>query len=166
MRRGPARPERLDRVLQESLGGRRLATLLADAEIIARWAEVVGPAVAARARPEALRDGVLVVRVASSPWMTELSFLKPALLARLHALAGGPHVTDIRLVAGALPAAPPPPSPPPSAAPLSPEQGRRVEALTAEVRDPLLKEAIARAYGRALACEPRPPAGVPHRRPR
>jgi hypothetical protein len=165
-------PAPLDRVLRGALEGRRLASVLVDATILERWADAVGPAVAARARPEGLRDGVLTVRVASSPWMAELAFLKPRLLDRINAaleapathdaLAGAPApkaplVTDLRLVPG-LPPAPPAAPPRPAHRPLTPDEGRLVESITGGVRDPLLRESIARALGRALARGPLSPA--------
>ncbi len=116
MARRPRSPDRLGRILERTLEGRRLASVLVEADIAARWAEAVGAQVAARARPEALKDGVLVVRVASSPWLTELTFRKPRLLERINAVAGAPAdapvVTDLRLVAGPLPAQAPRPAPP------------------------------------------------------
>lgn len=165
-------PAPLDRVLRGALEGRRLASVLVDATILERWAEAVGPAVAARARPEGLRDGVLTVRVASSPWMAELAFLKPRLLDRINATLqasapregptgapapNAPLVTDLRLVPG-LPPAPRAAPPPPAPRPLTPEEGRLVEAITGGVRDALLRESIARALGRALARGPLSPA--------
>lgn len=153
-------PDRLGRILERSLEGRRLASVLVEAEIAARWAEAVGPQVAARARPEALRDGVLVVRVATSPWLTELAFRKPRLLERINAVAGAPAgapvVTDLRLVSGPLPDEPPPPAAQRPRA-LTPEQGRLVEAITRECDDPGVREAIGRALARALTTRPLDP---------
>ncbi|HWP34592.1 MAG TPA: DUF721 domain-containing protein, partial [Thermodesulfobacteriota bacterium] len=113
MDRDSTRPDPLGAVLQRALGRRRLAAVLTEATIAARWEEAVGPQVAARARPEGLREGVLTLRVASAPWMSELSLRKPRLLARINAVAGAPPdrpaVTDLRFVAGQVaPPAPPP----------------------------------------------------------
>ncbi len=160
MARRPRSPDRLGRILERTLEGRRLASVLVEADIAARWAEAVGAQVAARARPEALKDGVLVVRVASSPWLTELTFRKPRLLERINAVAGAPAdapvVTDLRLVAGPLPAQAPRPAPP-TPAPLTPEQGRLVDAITRDCPDPTLRESIARALVRALGRGPLDP---------
>ena len=48
----------------------------------ARWAEVVGPQVAAVTCVEAVRGGVLFVRVKNSVWANELTFLKDDMLRR------------------------------------------------------------------------------------
>lgn len=156
MARGPRRPDRLGRILERTLEGRRLGAVLVEAEIATRWAEAVGPQVAARARPEALRDGVLVVRVVSSPWLTELAFRKPRLLERINAVAGGQVVTDLRLVSGPLPETPAP-APPPVPSALTPEQGRLVDAIARECPDPTVRESIARALARALGRKPLEP---------
>src|SRR5512145_1431027 len=143
MSRRSRSPDRLGRILERTLEGRRLASVLVEAEIAARWTEAVGAQVAARARPGMLKDGVLVVRVATSPWLTELAFRKPRLLERINAVAGGSAgasvVTDLRLLAGPLPPQAPhraarrPPA-------LTPEQGRLVDAITRECPDPAVRE--------------------------
>lgn len=157
MTRPSRKPDLLGSVLELALGRRRLASVLAEATIESRWEEAVGPQVAARARPDGLRNGVLTVRVASAPWMTELSFLKPALLARINAAAGAtaeaPIVTDLRLAPGRLPPPPVRPAAPLVLPPLSAEQGRLIDDITREVDDPLLRAAISRILERALARE-------------
>ncbi|MEO6120679.1 MAG: DUF721 domain-containing protein [Acidimicrobiales bacterium] len=55
-----------------------------------RWSDVVGPALAARCRPLAVRDGALVVTVEEPGWATEVRFLGPSILARAEQLAGQP----------------------------------------------------------------------------
>lgn len=168
MGRPAGQPDALSLVIERSLGRRRLASVLVEAAIWSRWEAAVGPQVAARARPDGLREGVLTVRVASAPWMAELSFLKPALLARINGVlgrpAGAPLVTDLRLTAGPLPPLAEPPAKRPALPPLSAEQGRLVDDITREVADPMLREAIGRALGRALARQAlaaEAPAGQP-----
>lgn len=82
------------------------------------WAQVVGPTVARRAQPSRVRNGVLVVTVATHAWMQELQFMKETLRERLNARLGVPAIRDIFFVAGHVdvPAeAEPPPTPPPGA---------------------------------------------------
>lgn len=55
------------------------------------WDEVVGPQIAARSRPEKIRDGVLEVCVDQPTWMQQLQLLKPQILAKLNARLGGDH---------------------------------------------------------------------------
>jgi predicted nucleic acid-binding Zn ribbon protein len=51
--------------------------------VMGRWAAIVGPEVAAHARPLAFDDGELVVGTDSTAWATQIRLLAPTLLARL-----------------------------------------------------------------------------------
>lgn len=91
---GPRRvADSLDR-LMASLGGPRASVLTA---VFASWAELVGPTVAAHARPRSLRRGVLVVVVDDPGWATQLRWLEPDLLARLADAAGEGVVNSIEV---------------------------------------------------------------------
>jgi predicted nucleic acid-binding Zn ribbon protein len=69
-----------------------------------RWETLVGPDIAAHARPESLRDGHLVLVVDHPAWATQLRFMTADLLARLAEVAGASEVSDIRIkVAGEQP---------------------------------------------------------------
>ena len=68
------------------------------AGIVEKWAELVGPQIAAVTVPESVTpDGVLRVRVASAPWATELGLMAPRILARLNAGRSG-RVKEIRWI--------------------------------------------------------------------
>lgn len=73
---------------------------------MAAWAGAAGPRIAKHARAEQLRNKTLVVRVASSAWANELSFLKAELLAKLQGMPGGDAVQDLRFSVGPLGDAP------------------------------------------------------------
>jgi predicted nucleic acid-binding Zn ribbon protein len=64
-----------------------------------RWAEVVGDAIAAHARPSSLRKGTLVVAVDDSAWATELRSLVPQIIERcaLFAEAGTVERVDVKV---------------------------------------------------------------------
>jgi predicted nucleic acid-binding Zn ribbon protein len=66
-----------------------LTAELAPATTLARvqelWERVLGPAIAAAARPSAERDGVLTVLCESAVWAQELDLMGSELLARLNA---------------------------------------------------------------------------------
>lgn len=64
------------------------------------WDEVVGEAIAQRARPYRLRDGVLMVQVSSHTWMQELQFLKQEIRAKLNAKLEAALITDLHFVPG------------------------------------------------------------------
>lgn len=57
------------------------------------WPGVVGAAVAAHARPRALRRGVLVVAVDDAAWATELRSISGQIIERCREVAG-PDVVD------------------------------------------------------------------------
>jgi predicted nucleic acid-binding Zn ribbon protein len=61
------------------------------------WDEVVGPGLAAQARPVALRKGRLVLAVVDPGWATQLRFLEAELLARLAEAFGPDEVTAIEV---------------------------------------------------------------------
>ncbi len=67
-------PKVLARLAKESGGGDRLIPV---------WEELVGPSIARNARPFALTDGTLVVRVTSARWAQELTQRAGDLVARL-----------------------------------------------------------------------------------
>ncbi len=80
------------------------------------WDEVVGAAIAERARPQRLREGVLVVQVSSHTWMQELQFLKDEIRRKLNARLGAALIRDLQFVSGRIPKKKaPPPEPPPAA---------------------------------------------------
>jgi len=71
--------------------------------VVERWAEVVGPQIAAATRAEAVNaEGTLWVRVASSAWANELSLMAPRILAKLNQDRRG-EIKEIRWLTG-LPA--------------------------------------------------------------
>jgi len=94
------RLESLGSLVDDYLAKRGLAKRLDLATAIDRWSEVVGERVAANARAEAVTaDGILWVRVRSSPWAAELHLLAPKLLARLNADREG-KIRGLRCVVG------------------------------------------------------------------
>jgi len=85
--------EALDAYLARSGFGRRLQ----QAQIIPDWPQLVGPQIAAVTRPESVApDGTLFVYVATSPWMTELQLMAPAIMARINAGRGAARIRAIR----------------------------------------------------------------------
>lgn len=76
------------------LGGPETGTVSA---VFAHWEALVGPEVAAHARPQRLRDGVLVVEVDQPAWATQLRFLSGDLLARVRGMTGGDEVREVQV---------------------------------------------------------------------
>ena len=103
------------------------------------WDEVVGPQIAARTRPEKIRDDVLEVCVDQPTWMQQLQLLKPQILAKLNARLGEGSLREIYLKRGKVTA---PATVTSSAAPpawrkmtLSPAEATELRAMLAGVED-------------------------------
>lgn len=56
--------------------------------VFSRWSDVVGPSIAANARPVSLAGGVLVVGASDPAWASQLRYLSADLLSRLEQVAG------------------------------------------------------------------------------
>jgi hypothetical protein len=153
-------PERLEGVLDRAGEDRFSRSRAPVAERI--WRDAVGLRIAERARPVALENGVLTLRVATSVWASELSMLATTILERLRAQRV--PVTELRFRVGPIepPARPverrttrkvPPP------APLPEELARAL----ADVGDDELRAIIADAASANLAwranVSPAPPSG-------
>ena len=110
----------------------------AGALLLADWAEVVGPALAAVTSPKRLAQGTLTIGCAG-PVAMELTHLAPQLVARINAHAGRTLVERLRFVQqAAAPAAAPRRAQAEPAVPPRVEQA--VEAVPAgELRDALAK---------------------------
>jgi predicted nucleic acid-binding Zn ribbon protein len=110
------------------------------------WQSIVGPRLSERAQPESLSDGVLSVRVPSSTWAQELSFLSHVILERLR--QGGHAVSKLRFRVSA-PATRPKNEPPPERVVKAPLPAALVQRLAA-IDDPELRQAIAEAAALSL----------------
>ena len=76
-------PQLLGPTLGRLMAERGWETDAAVGGVMGRWAAIVGPEVAAHARPLAFDDGELVVGTDSTAWATQIRLLAPTLLARL-----------------------------------------------------------------------------------
>lgn len=77
--------------------------------VIDTWFDVVGPQTAKNARPQAYKQGTLVVRVRNPIWLQELILHKSRLIQDLNRALRSQTVRDIRFEQGILPPSPPPP---------------------------------------------------------
>ncbi|HVN86397.1 MAG TPA: DUF721 domain-containing protein [Candidatus Binatia bacterium] len=80
------------------------------------WNEEVGDAIAQRAQPARVRNGILFVTVSSHAWMQELQFMKDTIRERLNRRLGEldpPLIRDIYFVSGTIPSAAPTAAPAP-----------------------------------------------------
>jgi predicted nucleic acid-binding Zn ribbon protein len=90
-------PTAVREALAHYLAASGLGRRLAQAGVIPDWARLVGPQIAAVTTPESVApDGTLFVRVATSPWMTELQLLTPEIMARVNAGRDAGRIKTIR----------------------------------------------------------------------
>ena len=95
-RKGMADPIAVQEILRAALRQSGLDKHVARYQFVLHWKDVVGADIAARTRPECLKNGVLVVRVTDSAWAQELSFQKQIILERLKAyVAEGEVLRDV-----------------------------------------------------------------------
>jgi len=64
------------------------------------WDDVVGRPIAENARPAAFKGKLLLVHVASSPWVHQLQFLKSEIIEKLNAALGQNLIEDIKFKIG------------------------------------------------------------------
>lgn len=83
--------ESLDAVAR-NLGGAGAPALV---DLLRRWPEVVGEAVAGHSRPVALRHGTLTIVADEPAWGAQLRWLEADLLARLDQALGAGAVTRV-----------------------------------------------------------------------
>lgn len=74
-------------------------TLLAEVQRV--WVEAVGEAIAAEARPERERSGILTVVCSASVWAHELDLMAPDILARLNERVTRGRLSRLKCVSGA-----------------------------------------------------------------
>jgi predicted nucleic acid-binding Zn ribbon protein len=111
-RRGPRRsgsrpgfapqPQRDDPLaLSAAIGGlldaEGWALAAATGSVFGRWAEIVGPELAAHTKPESLADGELIVSADSTAWATQVRLLAAQLVRRLNTELGHGSVLRVKV---------------------------------------------------------------------
>ena len=65
--------------------------------VFGRWADIVGPEVAAHTTPDSFADGVLAVTADSTAWATQVRLLAPMLVKRLNEEVGDGSVRRVKV---------------------------------------------------------------------
>jgi predicted nucleic acid-binding Zn ribbon protein len=91
-------PRPLSAALDPLRDGWAPQTLLAEVQRV--WSEAVGELIAAEARPERERGGVLTVTCSASVWAQELDLMAPSILPRLNEHLRGGRITRLKCVSG------------------------------------------------------------------
>ena len=85
--------ESLDRLVR-GLGGTPAGVLGAR---FSRWEAIVGPQLAAHARPAAVRAGTLVVAVDDPAWASQVRFLEAELVRNVAEVTGATEITSVEV---------------------------------------------------------------------
>jgi len=93
-------PQGIGSVLEELGRGRRLAAGLALGRLARRWREVVGERLADESAPLRLDGGLLLVRVSSAAWATQVRFLADAVAKEANSVLGSQVVRTVKVVVG------------------------------------------------------------------
>ncbi|HEY4241435.1 MAG TPA: DUF721 domain-containing protein [Kofleriaceae bacterium] len=88
------RPLKASELVDRVVNAHRLAEDLREVRLFTEWATLVGERVGARTRPLTIVDRVLVIEVASSPWLHELRMLRPKICSDLLDRLGLPRFFD------------------------------------------------------------------------
>ena len=113
------------------------------AELVERWPDAVGPAIARNAWPARIaRDGTVHVNTADSVWAYELGLRGAEIAAAL-------GVPKVRVAPGPLPQASEEPLPP--SLEVTPEDAERARAIASMIEDENLRESVQKAVSFSLA---------------
>ena len=90
-------PQRLGQAIGGLLDQRGWQQRAAIGSVFGRWAEIVGPDLAAHTSPDSFADGELAVTADSTAWATQVRLLAPQLVRRLAAELGDGTVRRVKV---------------------------------------------------------------------
>jgi len=120
-----------------------LETRLVELRIQQQWPALVGEPINSHTWPVQIRSHKLYLLVENSVWLQQLTFLKPALLAKLNAEAGSELLTDIVLRVGEIPSQKPadePTTPAPQPTAASEKELAEFASHAAAIQDPGIRQ--------------------------
>lgn len=138
----------LSRLLEGVLANLDLRSRFREHLALLAWPQIAGAAVSAHTRPEAVRDGVLIIAVDTSAWAQELHMRRPELLARMAAQVGEGLIRDIHFRTGGSTRGRRRPSgyPRPAEVKLSSRQQQQIADAASQIEDPELRARAQRAF--------------------
>lgn len=96
-------PQGVGAVFGRLLSERGWNSPVAVGSVMARWAELVGPEIAAHCTPESFHETTVFVRCDSTAWATQLRLISPDLLRRFEHELGSGVVTAMKIVGPSAP---------------------------------------------------------------
>jgi hypothetical protein len=141
-------------ILRKVLRKRNIPHAAADPRLLELWRRAVGPQIAARTLPEAVKRGALHVKVSAPVWLHQLQFLKEEILEKLRELSGSDEIRSLFFTIGEIPLPPPGAADQPLAAvapaPLRKRDRQMVQESLDAIRDPELRQIVERVMVREI----------------
>lgn len=141
-------PTQVGSVLDASFASLGIAAKVKEHRVKKAWTEAVGPLVAKKTAPLKLIGTTLHCSVASSPWMTELTYQKPGIITKINAILGEEAVKEVVLRVGNIQGGPAK-RPAPPRRELTEEERELIEKTTSPVTDENLRSLIKRVMERS-----------------
>lgn len=94
----PTDPQLISDVLKNLIKDREWQSGIAEGNLFANWAELVGTEIAEHSEPITILDGVLTIRTTSTAWATQLNLISSDLLASLQASTPGALVEKLSII--------------------------------------------------------------------
>jgi len=143
-------PEKIKKVLFETLEKLELKNKVEDGLVLEHWDEIVGPSISKNAQPQSIRGRVLFVATSSAVWAQELNFIKKELLEKLNDNFKR-KIKDVRFQPRGQKGSTSKNNGSSERADLfkkgnvklKPEESRKIEALTADIPDAKVKRKLA-----------------------
>jgi hypothetical protein len=157
MKREKTKPRPIGEILGKASRDLRIDENIRRYGLWEKWSNIVGSEIAAHARPHRWQGHVLVVRVEHPAWIQELSYLKPQIMEKIQSAHIQSKLVDMRFEVGTLPKSPEQvlAEEAPILRPLDAEEEELVKRVTAEIDDPDIREAAAKAMRRSMAVKKR-----------
>ena len=131
-----------------------LESRLVELRLQRHWRDIIGEPTGSHTWPDQIRFKKLYLVVQNSVWLQQLTFLKPTLLAKLHAETGPDLITEIVFRVGEIPLRDNPGilSENKSASPIIDDMAlTEASAHAASVRDPDIRARLAQVMAEALS---------------
>jgi len=84
------------RALQDGLERQGMVRRIREQEVLQRWNELVGTAIANHSHPTRLRNGILWIEVRDAAWRQELTMMRTGLVEKINSALGASVVKEIR----------------------------------------------------------------------
>lgn len=88
---------RIGNALRDALRRQGIERSVREQDVLVRWEEIVGPAIARQARPLRLHRGILWISVEDAAWRQELSLMRTELVEKINDAVDDTVITEIRL---------------------------------------------------------------------